>query len=120
MLSQRCLIASLVLLALGQSSALQIGSSASSAVARCSAVRMQMAPAQQKTKQKVSYKTGDGGGGGGKGGNAAQIAKPKRKAHIEEVPMWNVFLLGDEEYEEDPVCEVLLNVSPSPRDRELV
>ena len=76
-----------------------------------------MAPAQQKTKQKVTYKTSGGGGGGGKGGNAAQIAKPKRKAHIEEVPMWNVFLLGDEEYEEDPVCEVLLDVSLSKLNR---
>lgn len=75
---------------------------------------MQMAPAPLKTRTKQTFKTGDGGKGGGKGGAAAQIAKPKRKTHIEEVPLWKVILLGDEDYEEDPVCEVLLQVECCP------
>ena len=29
------------------------------------------------------------------------------KQHTEDCPMWKVLLLGDDEYEEDPVCEVL-------------
>merc|ERR1712217_544915 len=60
----------------------------------------------------MGYKTSGGGGGGGKGGAAAQIAKPKRKSHTEDVPLWKVIMLGDEEYEEDLVCEVLLQVIP--------
>eukprot|EP00966_Prymnesium_polylepis_P158631 3666640-Prymnesium_polylepis.1 len=103
-----------LLLLVAQSTALTLGSiapSASSSV-RCGAARMQMAPAPLKTKQKVTYKTSGGGGGGGKGGSAAQIAKPKRKAHTEDLPLFKVIMLSDEEYEEDPVCEVLMQVRP--------
>ena len=84
--------------------ALRIGAPAAHAPARCSSIVAQMAPAPLKTRQKVN--TGDPGSGGGKGGGgspAAAIAKPKRKAHVEDVPLWKVILLGDEEYEEDPV-----------------
>ncbi|KAL1529266.1 hypothetical protein AB1Y20_000220 [Prymnesium parvum] len=73
---------------------------------------MQMAPAPLKTRTKQTFSTSDGGKGGGKSGGAAQVAKPKRKSHTEDVPMWKVIMLGDEEYEEDPVCEVLLQVIP--------
>ena len=69
---------------------------------RCAPVKAQLAPAPTKTRQKTY--TNDGGGGkGGGGAPSAAIAKPKRKAHTEEVPLYKVILLGDSEYEEDPV-----------------
>jgi hypothetical protein len=62
---------------------------------------MQLAPAPTKTR---TFQTTDGGGGGkGGAGPAAVVAKPKRKANTEETPMWKVILLGDEDYEEEPV-----------------
>jgi len=72
------------------------------------------ATAQPETKTRTRQKTFGGGGGGGKGGGAptAAIAKPKRKTHIEDVPMWKVILLSDDEYEEDPVVSVLHQVIP--------
>ena len=72
----------------------------------------QMAPAPLKTKQRTkTFSTGGSGGGPG-GGGALQIAKPKRKAVTEDVPMWKVLLLGDTDYEQDPVCTVLTTVIP--------
>ena len=73
---------------------------------RCAPAQAQLAPAPQKTRQKT-VTTGPGGGGG-KGGGAptVNIAKPKRKAHTEDVPLYKVILLGDAEYEEDPVRAV--------------
>ena len=78
---------------------------------RCAPVKAQLAPAPTKTRQKTY--TNDGGGGkGGGGAPSAAIAKPKRKAHTEEVPLYKVILLGDNEYEEGPVCSVLHSVIP--------
>jgi len=81
---------------------------------RTSAIQCQAAPqiAKPKTQTKQTFKTAGGGGGGGGGAPGAQIAKPKRKAHVEDVPMWKVILLSDEEYEQDPVCSVLVSVIP--------
>ena len=73
------------------------------AAARCTTLKAQLAPAPLKTRQKTTYTTDGGGGGKGGGAPGAQIAKPKRKAHTEEVPLYKVLLLGDSEYEEDPV-----------------
>jgi hypothetical protein len=71
--------------------------------ARAPTVTAQLAPAPLKVKQRT-VTTGPGGGkGGGGGAPTAAIAKPKRKAHTEDVPLYKVLLLGDEEYEEDPV-----------------
>ena len=81
------------------------------------AVVMQAGPApaiaKPKTVTKQTTKSTTGGGGGG-GGPAAQIAKPKRKAHTEDTPLWKVLLLGDESYNENPeiVYEVLKEVIP--------
>merc|ERR1711924_153013 len=46
--------------------------------------------------------------------NAQKVtpAKAVPKQQTEDVPMWKVILLGDDEYEEEPVCEVLKNVIP--------
>jgi len=70
------------------------------------AVAMQLAPSPTKTR---TFQRTDGGGSG-KGGGAptVNIAKPKMKEATEDVPMWKVILLFDEDYEEDPVrppCE---------------
>ena len=74
--------------------------------------RMQAAPmTQTKTKSKVFTQGGDGGKG--KGGGAVETAKPITKRATEECPMWKVLLLGDDEYEEDPVCEVLEAIMPN-------
>lgn len=80
--------------------ALRIGAALPAAKMRAVAV-MQLAPAPTKTR---TFQTTDGGGGGkGGAGPAAVVAKPKRKANTEETPMWKVILLGDEDYEEEPV-----------------
>lgn len=68
-----------------------------------SLLRMGPAPAIAKPKTITRQKTGGGGPGGGGGTPTVQIAKPKLKRVVEDVPMWKVHLLGDEEYEEDPV-----------------
>jgi len=84
-----------------------------SAARRSVTIKAQLAPAPQKTKQKVKTNDpGNGGKGGGGGAPSAAIAKPIRKAHTEDVPLYKVLLLGDDEYEEDPVCEVLNQVIP--------
>lgn len=83
-------------------------SSRSTSEIRCQA-SPQIAKPKTVTKQKTS---GPGGGGGKGGGGAAQIAKPKRKAHVEDIPMWKVILLSDEEYVEDLVCTVLKSIIP--------
>ena len=71
--------------------------------ARSAPITAQMAPAPLKTRQKVTHKTDGGGGGKGGGAPSAAVAKPKRKTHVEDIPMYKVILLGDAEYEEDPV-----------------
>lgn len=42
----------------------------------------------------------------------AARAKPKRKTDTEYIPMWKVILMGDEEYEEKHVVEVLRKSIP--------
>ena len=68
-----------------------------------SLLRMGPAPAIAKPKTITRQKTGGGGPGGGGGTPTIQVAKPKLKRVVEDVPMWKVNLLGDAEYEEDPV-----------------
>lgn len=105
--------ATLLLLAclLQLSSALQLGvAHPRSSQQRC-AVRLQgAAPAVPKTKQVT--KTGPPQVGKPQGKQKIKSAKPLPKQHSEEVPMWKVILLGDEEYEPDPVCDVLVKVIP--------
>jgi len=105
-----------MLMALAPGSALLIGSPTRSAAMRCDTGRYRMqgaAPqiAKPKTVTRQVTKGPGGGEGGGKGPEAA-AAKPKRKAHVEDVPLWQVLLLGDEEYVEDDVCDVLVSVIP--------
>ena len=104
-------LALLALLALG-CNALRLG--AAPIVQRRALSPICGATAQPETKTRTRQKTSDGGGKGGGGGGAptAAVAKPKRKTHIEDVPMWKVILLGDDEYEEDSVCTVLHQVIP--------
>ena len=71
------------------------------------------ATAQPETKTRTKQKTSSGGGGGGKGGAPKlEVAKPKLKPLEADIPMWKVILLGDDEYEEDPVVAVLKQVIP--------
>ena len=73
------------------------------AAARCSGIFCGPAPAIAKPKTITRQKTGGPGGGGGGGAGAVQTAQPKLKRIVEDVPMWKVILLGDNEYEQDPV-----------------
>ena len=94
----------------------QSAAAATAAVSRSAAVRCQGAApqiAKPKTKQ-VTKTRGPGSGDGGSGGaGAAQVAKPKRKTYNEDMPMYKVILLSDEEYEQDPVCTTLRTVIPA-------
>ena len=51
------------------------------------------APAIAKPKTITRQKTSGGKGGGGGGGASVEIAKPKLKRVVEDVPMWKVILL---------------------------
>lgn len=42
----------------------------------------------------------------------AQTAQPKLQQQDAHIPMWKVLLLGDEEYEEDPVVGVIVEILP--------
>jgi hypothetical protein len=96
----RLLLSVVVALCASSAGALRIGAALPAAKLRA-VTAMQLAPAPTKTR---TIQTTDGGGGGkGRSGPAAVVAKPKRKANTEETPMWKVILLGDEEYEEEPV-----------------
>ena len=71
------------------------------------------ATAQPETKTRTKQKTSSGSpGGGGGGAPKAAAAKPKRKTHVEDVPLYKVILLSDTEYEQDAVCSVLSSVIP--------
>jgi ATP-dependent Clp protease adapter protein ClpS len=111
----RSVVFTLVLALLPWADALSIGVQGTKTARRstaAAAVRMGAAP-QTETKTRTKQKTsgGDGGKGGG-GAGALQIAKPKRKTFNEDTPMWKVILLGDDEYEEEAVCGVLISVIP--------
>ena len=92
-------------LLLAATDALTVGSAARPGVVRCATITAQMAPAPTKTRQKVKT-NGPGGGGSGGGAPTAAVAKPKLKRVTEDVPLWKVLLLGDNDYEEDPVCRL--------------
>jgi len=102
-------------LLLAPSNGLLLGAPAHAVASRSSVGQLRMqgaAPAKPKTRTRQVTRGPDSGDGKGKGGPAASVAKPKLKRNTEDIPLWNVFLLGDEEYEQDPVCEVLLNIVP--------
>lgn len=86
------------------------------ALASSNGVRWTAGPAPSIAKPKTIIKQrtfGAGGdGGGGQGPAGPQLAPPLRAQQTEDVPMWKVILLGDSDYEEDPVCEVLKGVIP--------
>jgi hypothetical protein len=74
------------------------------ALAACARSFVQCGPAPAIAKPKtITRQKSAGGGGPGGGGPTVQIAKPKLKRVVEDVPMWKVLLLGDNDYEEDPV-----------------
>ena len=86
--------------------ALRVGAAAlrpAPVAARCTDIFCGPAPAIAKPKTITRQKTGGPGGGGGGGAGAVQTAQPKLKRIVEDVPMWKVILLGDNEYEQDPV-----------------
>ncbi|EOD15408.1 hypothetical protein EMIHUDRAFT_245546 [Emiliania huxleyi CCMP1516] len=90
--------------------ALRVGVAPLCGAQRAAAATMQLAPAPAKTKTRQV--TDGGGSGKGGSGPAAIVAKPKLMKNTEEVPMHKVILLGDEDYEEEPVCEALVRVIP--------
>ena len=99
----------LVLVAGSHSLRLGVPPPASAALAHSPAhPTMQAAPMIAKPKTKQRQKTGGPGGGGG--GAAVEVAKPKLQRKNEDVPMWKLILLGDGDYEQDPVVSVLTQV----------
>merc|ERR1719221_1656700 len=68
--------------------------------------------AKPKTKIKHATYTGSPGNGGGKSSGAAATVTAKPKQITEDMPLWKVILLGDEEYVEEPVCDALVRVIP--------
>lgn len=107
----RPLVAVIALMALTPSFGVRLYSPSSTTAIKVSMQGAAPQIARPMTQTRQINKAG-AGGGGAKGRPGAQVAKPKRKVHTEEVPLYKVILLGDEDYEEDPVCEVLLNIIP--------
>ncbi len=99
----------LVVAACSSCSALQLGGAA-----RCSSrARVTMAgaaPAVPKTKTVTRTAPPQVGKPAQK--QKVQNAKPAMKKESAPTPMWKVIMLGDEEYEVDPVCDVLKTVIP--------
>jgi len=91
--------------------ALRVGVAPLCGARRAAAATMQLAPAPAKTKTRQV--TDGGGSGKGGSGPAAIVAKPKLMKNTEEVPMHKVILLGDEDYEEEPVRELVAG-APAP------
>lgn len=73
--------------------------------------------APQIAKPKTIIKPKTGGAKPATPDQKLATAQPKLQRKSEDCPMWKVLLLGDEEYEEDPVCEVLLAVIPEIENR---
>lgn len=73
---------------------------------------MAMPAPATKTKRKVVTKPKVASPGPAKPAQKTNIAKPKRQTSSAYIPMWKVLLLGDEEYEEDPVVGVIVEVLP--------
>jgi len=102
-----------VLALLSCSDALLVGAPVARSACRASRIQCGAAP-QTETKKVTKQKTFGGDDGKGKGGGGQlQIAKPKMKRVVEDIPMWKVILLNDDEYEEGAVCDVLQSVIPS-------
>jgi len=90
-----------------------MGASSMVATRRSAPVMMPPMPAPAtKTRQKVVTKPKTADPVQGKPSQKTNIAKPKRQTSSAYVPMWKVLLLGDEEYEEDPVVGVIVEVLP--------
>ena len=102
----------LIVAACSSCSALQLGGAA-----RCSSrARVAMAggpaPAVPKTRTRQVTRTAPPQVGKPQQKQKVQNAKPAMKKDMEAEPMWKVTMLGDDEYEVDPVCEVLQTVIP--------
>mmetsp|Transcript_874 Transcript_874/g.2473 ORF Transcript_874/g.2473 Transcript_874/m.2473 type:complete len:169 (-) Transcript_874:89-595(-) len=65
-----------------------------------------------KTKTRTVTKPKTGGPSKPAQQQKVHVAKPKRATESAYVPMWKVLLLGDEDYEEDPVVGVIREVLP--------
>ena len=93
-------------------SALQLGSAARCASRARVAMAGGPAPAVPKTRTRQVTRTAKPQVGKPQQKQKVQNAKPAMKKEMEEEPMWKVVMLGDEEYECDPVCDVLQTVIP--------
>ena len=93
-------------------SALQLGSAARCASRARVAMAGGPAPAVPKTRTRQVTRTAKPQVGKPQQKQKVQNAKPAMKKEMEEEPMWKVIMLGDEEYECDPVCDVLQTVIP--------
>ena len=93
----------LLVFAFASVGALQLG-----AATRASVVMQAAAPTKTITRQVTKSGSGPGGGGA----PTISVAKPRMKRDMEDMPLFKVILLGDDEYEQDGVCEVLMNLFP--------
>ena len=70
-----------------------------------------VAPGKVELKQKVSLKTtANPGGGGTDDGEREREFERKNVEDLEDPKMFNVILLGDEEYTQEHICKALLDV----------
>jgi len=65
-----------------------------------------------KTKTRTVTRPGAASPAKPQAAQKAKVAKPELVTQDAHVPMWKVLLLGDDEYEEDPVCGVIVGVIP--------
>merc|ERR1719324_1468179 len=68
-----------------------------------------VAPGKVELKQKVSLKTTANPGGGGTDDGEREFER-KNVEDLEDPKMFNVILLGDEEYTQEHICKALLDV----------
>ena len=70
-----------------------------------------VAPGKVELKQKVSLKTtANPGGGGTDDGERERELERKNVEDLEDPKMFNVILLGDEDYTQEHICKALLDV----------
>ena len=70
-----------------------------------------VAPGKVELKQKVSLKTtANPGGGGTDDGEREREFERKNVEDLEDPKMFNVILLGDEDYTQEHICKALLDV----------